>query len=180
MDWLEEVQEKQKRKNQMLFSRDTPLFRGLNLLIEGQSRRVLVLWALDLAEETVEELETRYPLESRPRQALEASRLWAEGKLKMSLARRAILDCHALAKELKDPADAALCHGVGQACSVVHTTGHALGYPIYALTALVRRLGVDHCREAVEDRVEHYVDRLTFWQTHLEDVPRAWAGFLAR
>lgn len=86
MDWLEEVQEKQKRKNQMLFSRDTPLFRGLNLLIEGQSRRVLVLWALDLAEETVEELETRYPLESRPRQALEASRLWAEGKLKMSLA----------------------------------------------------------------------------------------------
>lgn len=180
MDWLEEVQEKQKRKNQILFSRDTPLFRALNLLIEGQSRRVQVLWALDLAAETVEELETRYPQEDRPRQALEAARLWAQGKCKMSLARRAILDCHTLAKELRDPSDAALCHGVGQACSVVHAAGHALGYPIYELTALVRRLGVDHCREAVEARVQYYIDRIAFWQTHLEDVPRAWAGFLDR
>lgn len=180
MDWLEEVQEKCKRKNQVLFTRDTPLFQGLRILMEGQSRQVLVLWALDLAEEGVLELEARLPGEERPRQALEAARLWAEGKIKMPLARRAILDCHALAKTLEDPADIALCHGVGQACSVVHTTGHALGYPIYALTALVRRLGVDHCREAVEGQVQHYVDQLIFWQEHLSDEPREWAGFLRR
>lgn len=180
MDWLEEVQEKEKRKNQVLYTKDSPLFQGLRVLMESQSRQVLVLWALDLAEETVRDLEQRYPGEIRPRQALEAARRWAEGTLKMPLARRAILDCHALAKELSSPGDIARCHAVGQACSVVHTPGHALGYPIYELTALVRDLGVENCRQAVEQRVEHYVDRLIFWQVHLPDNSRQWAGFLCR
>lgn len=180
MDWLEAVQEKAERKNQVLFTKDSPLFQGLAMLMETQSRRVLVLWALELAEETVEGLERRYPGEDRPRQALEAARLWAAGTLKMPLARRAILDCHALAKELSDPGDMARCHAVGQACSVVHTPGHALGYPIYDLTALVRELGVDRCRDAVEARAEHYVDRLLYWQAQPEDEGRPWAGFLSR
>ena len=70
-------------------------------------------------------------------------RAWAAGELKMRPAQRSILRCHALAKELPSPADIAACHAVAQACSVVHTPGHALGYPIYDLTSLVRRLGVD-------------------------------------
>lgn len=180
VDWLEGVRQRYQRKNQVLFSQDSPLFQELRTLMEGQSRQVLVLWALERAEEGVRELEARLPGQALPRQALEAARLWAEGKRKMPLARRAILDCHALAKILEDPADAALCHGVGQACSVVHTAGHALGYPIYALTALVRRQGVDHCRAAVEEQVRHYTGRLAFWQAHWADQPREWAGFLRR
>lgn len=180
MDWLEAAREKAKRKNQILFSPDSPLLQGLSTLVGTQNRRVLVLWALELAEETVETLEQRYPGEDRPRQALEAAWLWAEGTIKMPLARRAILDCHALAKEFSAPADMARCHAVGQACSVVHTPGHALGYPIYDLTALARELGLDRCRDALEARAEHYVDRLLFWQSHPEDQGRSWAGFLRR
>lgn len=180
MDWLEEVQGKLKRRNQVLFSKDSPLFQGLRLQIDSQNRRTLVLWALDLAEETVRELEDRYPGEDRPRQALEAARLWSAGKVKMPLAQRAILDCHGLAKEFQDPADIARCHAVGQACSVVHTPGHALGYPIYELTALVRKWGVEGCRQPVEERVQHYVDRLLFWQEHLPAYQGEWADFLCR
>lgn len=180
MDWLEAAREKAKRKNQILFSPDSPLLQGLSTLVGAQNRRVLVLWALELAEETVETMEQRHPGEDRPRQALEAARLWAEGEIKMSLARRAILDCHALAKELSDPGDVARCHAVGQACSVVHTPGHALGYPVYDLTALARELGLDRCRDALEARAEHYVDRLLFWQSHPEAQVGPWADFLRR
>ena len=180
MDWLEAAREKAKRKNQILFSPDSPLLQGLSTLVGTQNRRVLVLWALESAEETVETLEQRYPGEDRPRQALEAAWLWAAGTIKMPLARRAILDCHALAKEFSAPADMARCHAVGQACSVVHTPGHALGYPIYDLTALARELGLDRCRDALEARAEHYVDRLLYWQAQPEDQGRSWAVFLRR
>lgn len=53
----------------------------------------------------------------------------------MPVAKRAILDVHAMARDMDDPADAALCHAVGQRCSCVHTPKHALGLPVYELTA---------------------------------------------
>ena len=84
----------------------------------------------------------------------------------MPIAKRAILDCHAMAKELTNPADIARCHAVGQACSVVHTAGHALGYPMYELTAIVLELGLDDCREPIEHRVRYYEQRLHDWAEH--------------
>ena len=54
----------------------------------------------------------------------------------MPVAKRAILDVHAMAKLMDDPVDAALCHAVGQGCSCVHTPKHALGLPVYELTAV--------------------------------------------
>ena len=61
----------------------------------------------------------------------------------MRYAQRKILDCHAFAKEAGCKEDVALCHAVGQACSVVHTAGHAIGYPAYDLTAIIHRYGID-------------------------------------
>lgn len=166
------------RGRQLLFSRTSPLFAELTPLIEAQNRRTLVLWALDLAQETVEHLETRHPQERAPRGALEAAWAWASGGIRMPAARRAILDCHARAKRFDDPADIALCHAVAQGCSVVHTPGHALGLPLYELTALVRERGVDGSREAVEQRCRTYAVRLLDWQRRERDDPGPWARFL--
>jgi len=151
--WLAEVKTKIRRKNQILFSKDCLLLAGLRKLIEQTNRRALILWALELAEETALQLAEKYPEDFRPREAIAAARAWAAGEIKMPIAKRAILNCHAMAKELTDPADIARCHAVGQACSVVHTVGHALGYPMYELSAIVLELGLDDCREAVEQRV---------------------------
>lgn len=96
----------------------------------------------------------------------------------MPLAKAAILNCHAMAKDLIDPADAARCHAIGQACSVVHTAGHALGYPMYELTALVLESGIDHCREAVEARAAYYLERLLYWQEREPRQSGPWAGFI--
>lgn len=64
--WLAEVKAKAKRRNQILFGSESLLLVELRELIAGANRRVLILWALELAEETVRELESRYPGDHRP------------------------------------------------------------------------------------------------------------------
>ena len=178
--WLAEVKAKAKCKNQILFSKDSLLLDELCQLIEQSNRRVLVLWALELAEETAQKLEEKYPEDHRPREAIGASRAWTAGEIKMPIAKRAILNCHAMAKELTDSADIARCHAVGQACSVVHTVGHALGYPMYELTAIILEQGLDDCRESVEQRVMYYEQRLRYWMEYEKTCQQNWAGFLKK
>lgn len=120
MEWIEDVERKLKRKNMVLFSRDSLLLQELNSMIQQLSHQVLVLWAMELAQETVDSLAEKYPTDTRPASALETAKAWAAGSIKMPMAQRAILDCHAMAKELSSMEDIALCHAVGQACSVVH------------------------------------------------------------
>lgn len=180
MDWMEEMQGKLRRKNQILFSPHSPLLQELTEALPHCSHQTLVLWALDLAEEDVRLLEAAYPEDPRPRNALAAAWMWASGSVKMHAAQRAILDCHAVAKEIDSPEHIALCHAVGQACSVVHTSGHAMGLPIYELTALVRRVGPEHCRKAVETRRLVYLDRLAYWREHTPQARISWAPFLRR
>ena len=176
--WLAEVKAKAKRKNQILFSKDSLLLTDLCQLIAQANRRALILWALELAEETARVLAERYPEDHRPREAIAATRAWASGEIKMPIAKQAILNCHAMAKELTNPAHIAQCHAVGQACSVVHTAGHALGYPMYALTAMVLELGLDNCREPIEQRTMYYEQRLCHWMEYEKNCQQNWAGFL--
>ncbi len=180
MYWLDEVNIRLKRKNQVLFAKDSAYLQDVAELLRNEEHRVLVLWALDLAAESVSMLESIYPKETRPREALESAREWAAGSIKMRIAQRKILDCHALAKELTCKADIAACHAVGQACSVVHTVGHAIGYPIYDLTSVVYRLGADACTKTVERRKQEYIDKLFYWQEHLCDYKGEWAGFMLK
>ena len=180
MDWLDEVRAKLKRKNQVLFAKDAAFLQDLAVLLGEQDHRTMVLWALDLAAESVAELEEKYPDETLPREALETTRAWAEGKIKMRLARRKILDCHAFAKELGNKEDIALCHAVGQACAVVHTAGHAMGYPMYELSAIVYRLGVENCRETVEQRKQEYIRKLLHWNAHVGEYEDEWADFMLK
>jgi hypothetical protein len=178
--WLAEVRVKSKQHNQILFSKDSLLLDNLRHLIGQANRRALILWALKLAEETSRELAENYPEDHRPQDAIAASRAWAAGEIKMPIAKQAILSCHAMAKELTNPADIARCHAVGQACSVVHTAGHALGYPLYALTAIVLELGLDDCRDFIEQRVMYYTQRLRYWMEFEKTCQQNWAGFLKK
>ena len=178
--WLAEVSAKAKRHNQILFSKESLLLDNLRHLIDQANRRALTLWALELAEDTVLQLAERYPEDLRPEEAIAASRAWAAGEIKMPIAKWAILNCHAITKELADPADIARCHAVGQACSVVHTSGHALGYPMYELTAIVLELGLDNCREPIEQRVMYYKQRIRYWMEYEKNCQQSWAGFLKK
>lgn len=180
MDWIDEVNAKIKRKNQILFSQESPILQELSELVEAQNRRTVVLWALDLSGDCVKELLEKYPMDDRPLRALEEAKRWAAGEIKMPTAKRAILNCHSMAKEMDLPEDKALCHAVGQACSTVHTKRHAMGLPIYELTAIVRKYGIENCREPVEKRCAQYIDKLIYWRDNLSEYKGTWAKFMMK
>ena len=88
MYWLDEVNIRLKRKNQVLFAKDSAYLQDLAELLRNEEHRVLVLWALDLAAESDAMLESIYSKETRPREALESARECAAGSIKMRIAQR--------------------------------------------------------------------------------------------
>lgn len=162
MNWIDEVQLRLKRKNHVLFAKDSEYLQDLIMLFQSQAHKTMILWALDFAAESIVPLAEKYPNELRPKGALEASKDWASGKIKMRFAQRKILDCHA----------------IGQACAVVHTAGHAIGYPIYDLTSIIYKLGLENCVEAVERRKQEYIRRIGYWNVHAKEYLGEWASFL--
>ena len=166
--------------NGILFARDSPCLAGVRSSLEASDRRSVVLWGLRNAERIASIVGGRHPLDPRPREAVRLCTMWSMGDVKMPEAKRAILECHSMVKELESPVDKALCHAVGQACSTVHTKRHAMGLPIYELTAIVEKYGIENCREPVERRCAQYVDRLIYWRDNLDQYKGTWAGFMMR
>jgi len=174
-----DVDNKIRKKNKILFSRDSECLQDLIRLIELQKHRSLVMWALDCAKLTLEEFEKKYPNELRPRTTLELCEAWARGKIKMPAAKRAILDAHAAAKEINDDEYGALAHAIGHAGAAVHVETHAIGLVIYELTALVLKHGKGEYRKPVSDKINDYYRRLLYWQDNTDQLGYEWADFLA-
>ncbi|NMC55952.1 MAG: hypothetical protein GYA50_01855 [Eubacteriaceae bacterium] len=175
---FKDVELKIKKRNQILFSRDSLCLQDLSALISDQTHRTLVMWALNCGNIVVDEIEQKYPYETRPKNALELCKLWARGEVKMPAAKRAILDCHAAAKELSDPAYSALCHAVGHAGASVHVETHAIGLPIYELTAIVIKNCYKDYENDVTKKIDFYIQRLIYWQKNIGNINMKWAGFL--
>ena len=142
------------------------------------SRLAVARWALEAVKEPAARLEALTGSDI-PGRTLAAARCWAAGEITMPVAKREILLCHHLAAEMQEPEAVALCHAVGQACSVIHTPRHGMGLPVYELTALVRRYGLPEGAEAVEERVEAYA-RLLAAQPEEAGPGEKWAAFLLR
>lgn len=177
-DWLEEVARKVRRKNQLLFTRDSACLQPLLSTIRQATHRALVLWAFDCVRGPLEVLSQRLPDEPRPRAAVQLCWQWAQGAVKMPPAKRALLQAHAVAKGLQDPVLIANCHAVGQACAVVHVETHAIGLPLYELTALVHAHGLSACVRPMEEKLAFYQQRLCDWRARAGEQPGPWAAFL--
>lgn len=173
-----DVEIKIKKKNKVLFSRDSQCLQELISLIELQNHRTLVLWAFDCAKLPLQQFESKYPNEQRPRAALELCESWAKGSIKMPAAKRAILDAHAVAKEIDDSVYAALCHAIGHAGATVHVETHALGLVFYELTAIVLEKNKAGYEKAVSEKIDFYYQKLLYWQEHYDKTEMTWAGFL--
>lgn len=173
-----DVEIKLKKKNKILFSRDSECLQELIKLIQQQNHRVLVMWALDCAKLPLELFEAKYCEEKRPRICLELCEAWARGKIKMPAAKRAILDSHTAAKEINDSEYGALCHAIGHAGATVHVETHALGLPMYELTAIVLKYGKDNFQGPVSEKLDYYYNRLLYWQENTDELTLAWADFL--
>lgn len=173
-----DVELKLKKRNKVLFSRESKCLHELIELIKLQRYRTLVMWALDCAKVPLSQFEEKYPNEMRPRTCLELCEKWARGKIKMPVAKRAILDSHAVAKEINDSVYGALCHAIGHAGATVHVETYAIGLPFYELTAIVLKHGKDNFQKPVSDKINYYIDRLLYWQDITDKLGLEWASFL--
>lgn len=173
-----DVERKLKKKNKILFTRDSECLQELKMLIEQQKHRTLVMWALDCAKDPLAQFEEKYPHELRPRKALELCEDWSRGKIKMPAAKRAILDAHAVAKEIDDCVYGALCHAIGHAGATVHVETHALGLPFYELTSIVLKFGEDEYQKQIYERINYYYQHLIYWQENIDNFDFEWASFL--
>lgn len=173
-----DVEIKLKRRNKILFSRDSQCLQELIKLIQLQNHRTLVIWALDCAKLPLEQFKAKYPDERRPTTCLELCEAWARGKIKMPMAKRAILDSHAVAKEIDDSEYGALCHAIGHAGATVHVETHALGLPFYELTAIVFKYGKDSFPKPVSEKINYYYNCLLYWQENTDKLGLAWVDFL--
>ena len=174
---LSDAESRYERGNAILFTRDSPCLSALRRTLEFSDRRTVALWGLERARRTAEELRRRHPDDPRPMLAVEASTRWCRGEIRMPEAKRAILDVHAMAREMDSPADSALCHAVGQGCSCVHTPKHAMGLPVYELTAAFLEGGTGRVGVVAWKATSYLVDLKRIGEMDKEDMP--WAPFMS-
>src|SRR5215212_4689943 len=102
--------------------------------LTDSDHRLLALWAAACAEHVLPRFAWVQPSDPRPRQAIEHTRAWARGEIKMSQARAAAGAANAAAKELSGAARHA-AYAAGQAAAVAHVAAHELGAAAYAIKA---------------------------------------------
>lgn len=164
----------------MLIKPDAIELNNLQLLIKKSTHKVLILWALDCANDLLMLFENEYKADLRPRIAIEKGYLWASGTIKMPEAKKAILDAHQSATEHQDNLVAcALARAIGQGISTIHIRTHAIGIVIYGVTAFLRQKPTIDPNEIIKERVEWFYQKLLYWENHVSDY-RMWAPFLLK
>lgn len=138
----------------MLGKADSEYILSLMKLIETQSKATIAKWCLDYTEANILPIyEKHCPNDSRPKEALDASRDWFLGKKKMAEVKDIILNsCHAAAREAEDnPAAQAAARACGQASACFHTPTHSLGLAFYGCAAIAYdRVGLNETAEVYD------------------------------
>jgi len=95
---------------------------------------LLALWAASCAEHVLDLFESAQPGDPRPRQAIEHTRAWVRGEVRMTQSRTAGGHAMAAARDLRGAARHA-AYAAGQAGAVAHVAAHELGAAAYAIKA---------------------------------------------
>lgn len=98
------------------------------------NHHLLALWAADCAEHVLHFFEAVKPSDPRPRLAIEQTRAWVRGEIKMMQCRAAGGHAMAAARDLKGAARNA-AYAAGQAAVTAHVAAHELGAAAYAIKA---------------------------------------------
>lgn len=175
---IEDVKNKQKRKNQILFDRKSSCLQPLLEEIRKYPHKTLTLWALTCAKIPADELNQLLINDGRVNIALDLCTEWMQGHVKMPHAKKALLSVHAIAKETDDAYVKALAHAVGQACGSVHVETHAFGLVMYEMTSIVIKYGIEECIPYLENKLEYYRQKLIECDYRVEHEKLEWAYFL--
>lgn len=103
--------------------------------LTDDDHHLLALWAVECVEHVLHHFEMVRPDDSRPHRALEATRGWVRGEVRMMDSRNAAFEANAAARELSGAARFA-AYAAGQAAAVPHVAAHDLGAAAYAIRAV--------------------------------------------
>ncbi|MHB1346674.1 MAG: putative immunity protein [Candidatus Humimicrobiaceae bacterium] len=148
----------------LLIKRESKYLQPLSELIKKQKHKTLVLWSIDCAGHILPIFEKNLSTDERPRKAIEAAKAWAQGEIKMPVAKKAAHAAH----------NAAAGHVVG----TVHVSTHAIGFVIYAITAFIHAAAPDNPDEIIEKECDWLYGRLLYWEANIDKIETKWASFL--
>lgn len=171
------IQSHIRRHNQLFFTKNDPFLADLNQAFNECDHKTLIIWALKNCDIIIDKLSVDPTDLTTVINAYDLCERWAKGETKMPHAKAEILKTHAIAKRLSDPVMIALIHAIGQGLSVVHTPKHALGLPIYELSAIVYAKGATEAVDNLHQRKNEYLNILAAIK---KDRPffTNWAAFI--
>lgn len=152
-----------KATHKMLNDWDAPYIQALVKQIETQSKSTLAHWAVDYAEQTLLPLwKMSYPEDTRPLHAIDAARAWLTGAIKLSEAKKTILECHAAARDAEgNPVAQAAARAIGQCASTIHSARHCIGLALYgALAVAYATLSTDTTWHELQQCAGHECNRM--------------------
>ncbi|MGZ8177150.1 putative immunity protein [Williamsia sp. SKLECPSW1] len=104
--------------------------------LTDEDHRLLALWAAECAESVLALVESHVADDTRPREAIAATRAWADGAMRMTACRAAGGHAMGAARPLSG-APRWAAYSAGQAACVAHVPEHDLGAAAYAIRAAV-------------------------------------------
>lgn len=130
--------------------------------VHNTDHRTLAVWAIECTERVLPYFEDRYPVDHRPREAIETLQAWLDtGVFKMAVIRKASLSAHAAAREVgEDNAARSAARAAGQAVATAHVPTHSIGAALYALQAIHRNVDASVADTAVSEERDWQYNRL--------------------
>lgn len=170
-----DVEEKMRRKNILLYNRNSKSLEALMKAIRLSTHKTLILWSFECITPIIDNLKTRYNVDQIDN-ALLVAKKWAAGEVKMGVAKKAILEIHSLANAALNSVDHYYFHAIGQGLSTVHVETHAIGLVIYELSALTWIHKDADYEKVVSERIKAYIETLKTIEKNTTNYK--WAPFI--
>ncbi|GAA5129213.1 putative immunity protein [Haloechinothrix salitolerans] len=125
------------------------------MTLDEPDHRALAGWAADCAARVLPTFERHRPQDYRTRDAVEAARAWAQGKITVSEARAAAFAAHAAARDAGHPAARSAAHAAGHAAATAHVADHARHAATYAAACVQGDAAVREREQQYQELPEH-------------------------
>lgn len=157
MTYTDIIIQRIQKKRKILVEATDPLMISLSNKLERASHKVVIQFIFSAIEPIKEELKSMFPDLKLIDNAFKDAQQWAYGKVKMGVVKPQILEIHRLSKTYNKPDQVALLHAYAQGLSVIHSKKHAMGLPIYELTAIILRHEKERYEEVIQSKLAFYV-----------------------
>ncbi len=156
MTYTDIIIQRIQKKRKILVEATDPFMIPLSKNLEHASHKVVIQFIFSAIKPIIQELKSIFPDLKLIENAFKDAQRWAYGEVKMGVVKPQILAIHRLSKTNNKPEQVALLHAYAQGLSVIHSKKHAMGLPIYELTAIILKHEVNRYEEVIQTKLAFY------------------------